>query len=85
MATETPVIASDIPGYRCVVRDGENGLLVPPRDSTEIARQIIKLFEDKTLRKSLVKGGLSTVRKYSWDVVAKDIINFYYEVNPSLP
>jgi phosphatidylinositol alpha-mannosyltransferase len=85
MAAETPVIASDIPGYRCVVRDGENGLLVPPRNSGEIARNVISLLEDKALRKSLVNGGLATVRKYSWDIIAKNVVDFYYEVNPSLP
>lgn len=85
MATETPVIASSIPGYRCVIEDGENGLLVTPANSKEIADKVITLLKDKDLCKSLVKEGLRTVDRYSWDVVAKDIMNFYYEVDPSLP
>jgi len=85
MATETPVIASDIPGYRCVVEDGKNGLLVSPRNSREIACKVISLLEDKALCKTLVEGGLRTVTKYSWDTIAKDIMDFYYEVDPSLP
>src|SRR5207245_6065885 len=31
-ASSTPVVASDIPGYRDVVRDGEDGILTPPGD-----------------------------------------------------
>ncbi len=85
MATETPVIASDIPGYRCVIEDGKNGLLVSPRNSREIACKVIHLLEDKALCKTLVEGGLRTVTKYSWDIIAKDIMDFYYEVDPSLP
>ncbi len=85
MATQTPVIASDIPGYRCVIRDRDNGILVKPGDSKDIAEKVIRLFEDKNLCKILVKGGQKTVRKYAWSNVARDIVNFYYEVDPSLP
>ena len=85
MATETPVIASSIPGYRCVVEDEKNGLLVTPANSKEIADKVINLLEDKNLCDTLVEGGLRTVAKYSWDVVAKDIMDFYYEVDPTLP
>jgi phosphatidylinositol alpha-mannosyltransferase len=85
MATETPVIASDIPGYRCVVKDGYNGVLVAPGDSKDIARKIVELFKDKSLHKTLIKGGLYTVKKYSWSHIAEDIIDFYYEIDPSLP
>ena len=85
MGTETPVIASSIPGYRCVIEDGKNGLLAAPEDSKDIADKVITLFKDENLCKRLVEGGLKTVNKYSWDVVAKDIMDFYYEVDPSLP
>ena len=85
MATETPVIASSIPGYRCVVEDEKNGLLVSPENPKEIADKVITLLKDNNIRKILIRGGLKTARKYEWGVVAKDIMDFYYEVNPSLP
>jgi phosphatidylinositol alpha-mannosyltransferase len=85
MAAETPVVASNIPGYRCVIQDGKNGLLVSPGNSKEIADKVINLLKDKNLCKTLVKGGLRTVAKHSWSSIAKDIIDFYYEVDPSLP
>ena len=37
MATRTAVLASDIEGYRDVVRDGVEGLLVPPRNARALA------------------------------------------------
>jgi len=85
MATETPVIASSIPGYRCVIEDEKNGLLVTPANSKEIADKVITLMKDKNLCENLVKGGLRTAAKYSWSSIAKDIMDFYYEVDPSLP
>jgi phosphatidylinositol alpha-mannosyltransferase len=85
MATETPVIASDIPGYRCVVEEGKNGLLVPPANSEEISNRVITLLKSNKIRETLVEGGLKTAAKYAWSTIAKDIMDFYYEVNPSLP
>jgi len=84
MASATPVLASDIPGYRTVIKDMENGLLVPPKDPAAIAEGIIRLLNDKKMRQKIVKNGLKTARFYSWDRIAKQIIDFYYEINPSL-
>ncbi len=85
MATGTPVVASDIPGYRCVIDNGINGLLVSSENSKEIAAKVISLMKDKNLRETLIKGGLKSVARYSWKVVARDVLDFYYEVDPSLP
>ncbi|MEO0293121.1 MAG: glycosyltransferase family 4 protein [candidate division WOR-3 bacterium] len=85
MASGIPVLASDIPGYRCVIKNGVNGLLFPPGKPEEIASKVIKLMKDERLRKTLIRGGLNTVERYSWSAIAKEIIKFYYEVSPSLP
>lgn len=84
MASGTPVIASDIPGYRCVIEDEKNGLLVPPGDSEGIANAIIRLMKDKDLRASLIEEGFKSVSRYSWNKVSKEVLDFYYEINPSL-
>ncbi len=84
MASGVPVIASDIPGYRCVIEDRKNGLLVSPGDHKEIAESIVKIMKNDNLRCSLIKGGLKSAARYSWKKVSKEILDFYYEVNPSL-
>jgi len=84
MASGIPVIASDIPGYRCVIEHGKNGLLVPPRDPEEIANAIIRVTKNRDLNSYLIKEGLKSAERYSWDKIAKKVLNFYYEVNPSL-
>lgn len=49
-AAGIPVVASDLPGVRTVVADGETGLLVPPRDAAKLAGAIRRLVEDPALR-----------------------------------
>ena len=49
-AAATPVLASDIPGYRDVVRDGLDGLLVPPGDALALAESLRRLALDPPRR-----------------------------------
>ena len=41
-------------------------------------------MNDKVFRNLLIEGGLKSAEKYSWDKIAKKVLDFYYEVNPSL-
>jgi glycosyltransferase involved in cell wall biosynthesis len=66
-ASGRPVVATDVPGCREIVRDGENGFLVPVRDSKALAEALIKLIEDRELRtrmgargREIVLGGLTS-------------------------
>ncbi len=49
-AAGLPLVATDVPGCREVVRDGENGLLVPARDAGALADALARLAEDVQLR-----------------------------------
>jgi glycosyltransferase involved in cell wall biosynthesis len=63
MASQVPVIASAVGGVPAVVRDGENGLLVPPADATRLAEAMGTLIASPSLREKLSEGGLATVRQ----------------------
>lgn len=52
-ACGVPVIAADVCGYREVIDNGQDGLLVEPKNSQAIADNIIKLFSDSELVKRL--------------------------------
>jgi glycosyltransferase involved in cell wall biosynthesis len=61
MALGVPVVATDAGGTPELIRNGENGLLVPPHDPAALARAIIRLAEDSDVRATVGAGGKATI------------------------
>ncbi len=80
MAAGLPVVATDIPGYREVVRDGVEGLLVPPGDPTGLAEAVGSLLRDPVRREKLARDGRARAGAFSWEVVGSRIEAVYEEV-----
>ncbi|MFH1597521.1 MAG: glycosyltransferase family 4 protein [Patescibacteria group bacterium] len=80
MASGTPIVASDIDGYRDVLSDGQEGLLTKNKDSKDLAAKIIKLAKNKKLREQMGQNGVKTSQKYGWPKVTKQIEGYYKEV-----
>jgi phosphatidylinositol alpha-mannosyltransferase len=80
MAAGLPVVASDIPGYREVVRDGREGLLVPPSDPVALAVALREVLDDAHLAARLGAAGRVRAERYSWDAVAAAIEAVYARV-----
>ena len=78
LASGKPVIASDIPGYRTIIRDGCNGLLVSPKNPEAITEAVLRITKEEKLKKRLIDNGLDSVQKYSWKNITSMIENFYY-------
>jgi glycosyltransferase involved in cell wall biosynthesis len=64
MAAGLPVIATPVGGIPEVVRDGENGLLVPPNDHKALAEAILKLRQNESLRVELGKQAQKWVQEH---------------------
>lgn len=79
MASGLPIVTTNIPGVRNVIKNNYNGLLVKPTPE-EIAKAIEKLIKDPNLRKKLAENGLKEVKKYSWDKIAKQYIQLYKQI-----
>jgi phosphatidyl-myo-inositol alpha-mannosyltransferase len=80
MALGVPVVASDIPGYRAVLTNGSEGLLVPPRDPAALARALGLLLGDPALRARLGSAGARTAAGYGWGRVAEELERIYLSV-----
>ena len=65
LAVGTPVIATAAGGVTEIVRDGENGLLVPPEDPEALAAAIRRYFGDADLRERLRAAGPPSVERFS--------------------
>jgi glycosyltransferase involved in cell wall biosynthesis len=77
MACGVPIVASKIGGIPDAVKDGENGLLVQPRDSEALADAIIYLLETEDTREKLGKSGRKKVEDYSWNKIAEETEKIY--------
>ncbi|NQT90821.1 MAG: lipopolysaccharide heptosyltransferase II [Candidatus Omnitrophica bacterium] len=79
-ACGVPVIASKIGGIVDIIRDGENGILVAPRDWNELSDAIIKVLKDEALRQRLSKAGRMSVEKnFSLSQMYAKTIKVYQE------
>ncbi len=67
MAAGVPVVASDLPAIREVIRDGSNGLLVPPGQPEALAAALRKVTEDPALAAALARQARKDVESYAWD------------------
>jgi phosphatidylinositol alpha-mannosyltransferase len=77
LAASTPVIASDIPGYRDVVRDGIDGLLTPPGDALALAEALRSLALDPAARARLSGAARLRAERFAWPHVAAEVLDRY--------
>jgi phosphatidylinositol alpha-mannosyltransferase len=76
-AAGTPVVASDIAGYRDVVRDGVDGVLVPPGDAQAIALALYGLWADPDRRADMGAAAVSGVERFAWPQVTAQVVEAY--------
>lgn len=76
-----PIVATDTPGCREIVRNGDNGLLVPVRSTVELADAIQSLIEKPELRQKMGdRGRAIVVGEFSIEKVIKDTLAVYSEL-----
>ena len=79
MASGKPIVASDIPGYRTVMEDNEEGLFFTPCDPDALAEKIIRLLGDRKLMKQMAENGRRKALKYDWPIVTRQVLDYYQE------
>jgi glycosyltransferase involved in cell wall biosynthesis len=84
MASGSPLIATDLPSTAEIVRDGQNGLLVPPADVAALAGALRRLRDDPALADRLAGQAADDVAAhYTWSARADRILDFVAECLPS--
>jgi phosphatidyl-myo-inositol alpha-mannosyltransferase len=84
-ACATPVVASDIAGYRDVMTP-EAGVLVPSGDPAALARAVVELLDDEPRRQALGAAARELAReRYSWDDIARRLVEIYELVSGRAP
>lgn len=80
MASGVPIVASDIPGYRCVMEHGAEGYFAEPEDPQSIAEALIRVLLDPNAREMGKRGREKATSLYSWERVVGMVEDFYREV-----
>jgi phosphatidyl-myo-inositol alpha-mannosyltransferase len=76
-ASSTPVLASDIPGYRDVVRDGVDGQLVPAGDPLALAESLRRVALDPSQRRQMALAARERAERFAWPHVADEVHDCY--------
>ena len=80
MAAGLPIVASRVGGIPDLVKDGHNGLLVPPADAIALEKAISSLIEDKEKRKKMGQVGTKMCREYSSEAMVEQVDDLYREL-----
>jgi glycosyltransferase involved in cell wall biosynthesis len=77
-ACARPIVATDVPGCREVVRHGETGVLVPPYNVDRLAAALVALAADPVRRRAMGRAGRALVeRDFADCVVARETLALY--------
>lgn len=71
-----PVIVTDLPSFREIVREGYNGLIVPPANPQKLADTMETLLNNKSLREALSVGMEETRRTLLWSNLVQEYLTF---------
>jgi len=80
MACETPVVCSDILGFRDVVKHEREALMFHCGDQEALADSLVRLLDDETLRARLGKTGRQEAELYGWPNVTETVLDIYAAV-----
>jgi phosphatidylinositol alpha-mannosyltransferase len=76
-AAGTPVVASDIAGYRDVVRDGLDGVLTPRGDARALAEALRRLALEPHRRAGMAVAARERAERFAWPQVAAEVLEVY--------
>jgi spore coat protein SA len=78
MASQLPVVATNVGGVPEVVENGVTGLLVEPSDPSALADTIVSLLGDERLRMSMASAGRKrALQHFAWDTITANVMTLY--------
>lgn len=81
MACGIPVVATNCPhGPGEIIQDGVNGLLVPPKDVNAMARAILRVLRDQSLKQKLSANGRERADRFHSRIIAREYEDLFDEI-----
>lgn len=76
-----PIVATDVPGCREIVRHNKNGLLVPPKNSSALAEALKTLIQNPEMRRHMgVEGRKIVQQEFSQEIVIEQTLSLYQQM-----
>ena len=78
-----PCIVTDINGSREIVKEDENGVIIPPRDSEALFEAMLRMMRDKVARTRMARNTRKMISdRFEQGFVRKCLYDFYDEILP---
>jgi glycosyltransferase involved in cell wall biosynthesis len=82
MATETPIISTNVGGLKDLLRDGENSIIISKKNAIDLSNKIQSCLLDDNLRSKIAKNGKMEVLKYyDINVIKNEIVNILNSIS----
>jgi glycosyltransferase involved in cell wall biosynthesis len=81
-ATGTPVVSTSVGGVPAMLRDGREGLLVPPGDHEATAAAVLRLLADAELASRLARSARAACEAYTWNATRDRWLEAYRSLLP---
>ncbi|MDD5449068.1 MAG: glycosyltransferase [Candidatus Omnitrophica bacterium] len=78
MASGIPVVSTRVGMAADLLENGKNGFLVEVEDIDGLVDRVSELMKNRVLRSKFRESGFQTIKKYDWNIVAKQYQNFLY-------
>jgi glycosyltransferase involved in cell wall biosynthesis len=75
-----PMVVSDLPTFRWIIKDGYNGLVVARGDEAGLADAATRLLRDDQLRSMMGQNARGQATNYSWPAIAEETERLYMRV-----
>jgi len=80
MACKVPVIGTNIGGIPDIIKSGENGVLIEPKNPEAIAKAIYKIYSQPKFARNLVQNAKSNLEKYDWKRISEKVNQIYLKL-----
>jgi glycosyltransferase involved in cell wall biosynthesis len=84
MAVGLPIIATSVGGVPELISDEENGFLVQPRSSKQLAEKILLLLNDKSLHNHISQNNLLKAKKYDVNTITSKLEGYFESIARSI-
>ncbi len=80
MTCGATVVTTDTGGMRDFVKDNFNALVINKEDKEDMIKKVAMLIEDAELRTKLSENGIRTAKKFNWNTIVNEMIEYYREI-----